>query len=77
MDDVLDLIASEKKHGKSISSDQYNKKTTYVTLLGLEQSRHLAQQLYQSALKLLYTLPREPTSLIYLTEQVIGADASV
>ena len=32
IDDVLDITQSEKKHGKKVSSDQINGKTTYVSL---------------------------------------------
>jgi geranylgeranyl diphosphate synthase type II len=38
-DDILDVTASENKHGKVVSSDVINQKTTYVTLLGQENSR--------------------------------------
>ncbi len=35
-DDIIDVVDSRNKHGKAVSSDQANQKTTYVSLLGLE-----------------------------------------
>lgn len=48
IDDVLDVTASEKKHGKAIASDEINNKMTYVTLLGLEPARRAAFELLHS-----------------------------
>lgn len=50
VDDILDVTASEKKHGKAISSDETKGKTTYVTLLGIEGARQAAQHLLDKAL---------------------------
>ncbi|MGZ3633521.1 MAG: polyprenyl synthetase family protein [Parachlamydiaceae bacterium] len=49
MDDILDVRKSLEKHGKSISSDVANNKTTYVTLLGMEAAEAIAHQLVSSA----------------------------
>lgn len=45
IDDVIDVTASFQKHGKSVSSDSINHKSTYVTLLGLEPAKQTAQEL--------------------------------
>lgn len=45
IDDVIDVTASVQKHGKAISSDSINNKSTYVTLLGLESAKEAAQDL--------------------------------
>lgn len=42
VDDILDVTASVEKHGKLVSSDITNQKTTYVSLLGLEEAKNSA-----------------------------------
>lgn len=48
-DDILDVIGDENKLGKKCGSDRKDHKNTYVTLLGLEQSKSLARELALSA----------------------------
>ncbi len=52
-DDILDCTGDEKTLGKPIGSDAENKKTTYVTLLGLEDAKKRAKELTQSAISAL------------------------
>lgn len=44
LDDVRDVTDSEAKHGGKVSSDIRNEKSTYVSLLGIEQAKRLAQE---------------------------------
>ncbi|MDQ7031794.1 MAG: polyprenyl synthetase family protein [Desulfonauticus sp.] len=53
IDDILDVIGDEKKLGKPIGSDIKQGKSTYPTLIGLEQSYDLAQQSINQALECL------------------------
>lgn len=71
IDDVLDVTASEKKHGKKIASDLANDKSTYVSLLGLEQSKAMAQALYHTATQKLQQLPCDVSLLIQLADLMI------
>ncbi len=71
IDDVLDVTASGQKHGKATASDITNQKTTYVSLLGLEQAQALAHQLFQSAVSQLKQLPYDITLLTRLAELVV------
>ena len=48
-DDILDVIGDEEQLGKPIGSDAESKKSTYVSLLGLEKSRELAEALTDEA----------------------------
>lgn len=57
IDDVRDLTASVEKHGKAISSDALNGKTTYASLLGVEGAKQAANQLLFSSLKRLDKFP--------------------
>lgn len=57
IDDVIDVTGSVKKHGKAISSDALNGKTTYVSLLGLEEAKKAAYALLENALRRLDAIP--------------------
>jgi geranylgeranyl diphosphate synthase type II len=71
MDDVLDVTASEQKHGKKTASDIANNKTTYVSLMGLEQSRALAQKLSDEAAQTLRQLPYDVSLLTGLAQLIV------
>ena len=44
-DDILDVTADTASLGKPQGSDQHNDKTTYVSLLGLEQAQSKASEM--------------------------------
>ena len=71
IDDTLDVTASMEKHGTLIGSDKQNNKTTYASLLGVEQARSLAGDLHQSALNLLSRLPYDTGILEAIAEIMI------
>ncbi len=43
VDDVLDIVGDEKTLGKPVGSDQQQGKVTYPSLVGIEESRRLAE----------------------------------
>ncbi len=51
-DDYLDITSDAKTLGKDIGSDSENNKTTYVTLLGVEESKALSDKLYNEAIEI-------------------------
>lgn len=53
VDDILDVTATTEMLGKTAGKDEDNDKPTYVSLLGLEQARVVAQQCSQGALQAL------------------------
>lgn len=57
VDDIIDVTASEEKHGKKTASDAINGKQTYATLLGIETAQAEAQRLHEEANQLLKQLP--------------------
>lgn len=57
IDDVIDVTASVEKHGRTVSSDALNGKTTYVSLLGLEEAKKAADLLLDSAYLRLEGIP--------------------
>jgi geranylgeranyl diphosphate synthase type II len=71
IDDVLDITHSQQKHGKNISSDITNQKSTYVSLIGIPASQNLALSLSQSALQNLQSLPINPSLLSQLTSFIL------
>ena len=50
VDDILDVIGDEKELGKPIGSDADSNKSTYVTILGIEQSQKCADELTKKAI---------------------------
>lgn len=52
-DDILDCTGDESVLGKPIGSDAENGKTTYVTILGLENARKKADEITNDAVKIL------------------------
>ncbi len=52
-DDILDVTATSAELGKPTGSDEKNQKTTYVSLLGLEECHNLNRQLTQKAIETL------------------------
>ena len=55
-DDILDVIGDTKTLGKPVRSDVQNRKNTYVSLLGVEQSAQLADSLTAQAKAALQTI---------------------
>lgn len=50
VDDILDVEADTTTLGKTAGKDADSNKPTYVTILGLVQAKHLAQQLHDDAI---------------------------
>ncbi len=51
VDDVLDVLSDEATLGKPIGSDKDNQKSTYVSLLGIEECRKRTAALTERAIK--------------------------
>lgn len=49
IDDILDVVGDAEKLGKPIGSDRESGKSTYVTLLGPEESKKYAEKLTEEA----------------------------
>ena len=50
IDDILDIEADTTTLGKTAGKDANSNKPTYVTILGLDVAKQLAQQLYETAI---------------------------
>jgi len=55
-DDILDIIGETEKIGKRQGADQQHRKSTYPALLGLDNAKAKAWELYQEALAALNAL---------------------
>lgn len=53
IDDILDVVGDEKELGKPIGSDADSNKSTYVTILGIDESRKYADELTNNAVNAL------------------------
>ena len=56
-DDILDVTGSQEVIGKPVNSDEKNKKTTYVTLDGLDKAKKDVEQISAEAIEELGKLP--------------------
>lgn len=58
-DDILDVTSTSEELGKPVLSDEKNQKTTYVTLVWLDQARADVAEISARAVSLLKELPGE------------------
>lgn len=71
MDDILDVRESVLKHGKAVSSDQINNKSTYVSLMGIEAAEAQAGKLVEEAKRGLLSAGIEGGALLELADFVL------
>lgn len=70
-DDILDITGNESDLGKPINSDSKNKKSTFVSLYGLEQSKLYVKDYSTKAIELFKKVGSGTDDLIELTEKLI------
>lgn len=70
VDDILDVTSSTEILGKPVGSDGENQKSTYVSLLGLEESKALANKLTERAKEALSVFGDEKEFLIMLADRL-------
>ncbi|OZI74379.1 polyprenyl synthetase family protein [Bordetella genomosp. 12] len=74
VDDILDVTADSASLGKTAGKDAVENKPTYVSLLGLEQARELAEALRQSAHLALSPLGDSGARLAQLADFIVLRD---
>ncbi len=62
-DDILDVTSSDEELGKPVGSDNENSKSTYVSLLGVDECRKLVSQLTDKAVEALNIFDSDVSSL--------------
>jgi geranylgeranyl diphosphate synthase type II len=70
-DDILDVTSTTEVLGKPVGSDAENGKTTFVTLLGLEQSQALVEELTEQGKNAAQKLA-QPEFLLWLADYLAG-----
>lgn len=70
IDDILDTVGDTQTLGKQVGSDAQNKKSTYVSLLGLEEAEKTAKSLTAEACEALQMFGGEADTLIQLAEML-------
>lgn len=73
-DDILDVTSDTKTLGKPVGSDADNKKSTYVSLLGLEEARSKVQKLTDDAVAALECFGGGAESLRNLAVQLASRE---
>lgn len=70
-DDILDVTESVAKHGKSVSSDLTNDKSTFVSLYGIDHAKLKATDLKKRSQKSFLALPINSSLLTEFTEMIL------
>jgi len=73
-DDILDVTQSEAKHGRTVGSDLLNKKTTYVSLLGLDGAEEHAKKHTDLAIEALNGIPHNTDLLKNIAESLLSRE---
>ncbi len=72
IDDILDVTSTSEVLGKPIGSDADNSKTTFVTLLGLDDAKKYALKLTNEALNILSSFDGDTNRLVALTNLLLN-----
>lgn len=70
VDDILDITSDTDTLGKPVGSDAKNAKSTFVSLLGLEECKLLTNRLTENAVQALKVLPNDTEFLEMLANQL-------
>jgi geranylgeranyl diphosphate synthase type II len=73
-DDILDVIGDEAELGKPVGSDEKNQKTTYVSLVGIEQAKTDVKKFSEDAKKELELFIGEDDFLMNLITYLIDRE---
>lgn len=73
-DDILDVEGDTKLLGKPQGSDEKSAKSTYPSLMGLNNTKEYLQQLHREALQALNTIPYNTQTLTTFTDYLFNRD---
>lgn len=74
VDDILDIVGDEAKLGKNVGSDIDNEKSTYPSLIGLEKSKEIANQLIKEAKASINQISKDNAFLNGLAEYIVDRE---
>ena len=72
LDDILDHTSTKEVLGKTTGKDEKTKKTTFVSIFGLEKSREMAGALTQECIGILDALSRDTERLKELSMKLLS-----
>ena len=72
--DLLDIIGEESKLGKKVGSDIDNNKSTYPSLIGLEESKQIAKNLIEEAKLSIKAINNDGAFLCGLADYIIDRE---
>ena len=73
-DDILDVEGNEESLGKKIGADEENKKSTFVSIYGLEQSKKILEDYTQKAIDALSSYGERAEFLIELSKFLLSRE---
>ena len=71
-DDYLDIVADEKELGKPTHSDEKNLKTTYVNIVGTDESLRRIVSLSENAKKCLSEVRGDMSSVVEIIDMMVN-----
>ena len=74
VDDVLDATSTTDTLGKTAGADVANERSTFVTVLGLDEAQAAAERSWQTTERLLTALPGHPAALAAIAELIYHRD---
>lgn len=74
VDDILDIVGDESKLGKKVGSDIDNNKSTYPSLIGLEESKEEANRLIKEAKEALTQISNDTEFLSDLADYIVDRE---
>jgi geranylgeranyl diphosphate synthase type II len=70
-DDILNVSGDPKRLGKSVGTDQHRMKNTYPSVMGLEESKRLAETMVEKSIKALESFDEKAAPLRTLARYII------
>lgn len=71
-DDILDVVGDTAVIGKPVGSDEKNNKATYPSMVGLDESKRLAEEQCRLAKEALSGLPGDCDVLSYIADYILN-----
>ena len=72
VDDILDIESSTEELGKTSGADQNLGKATYPAIIGMAESKQLAQNLYQEAIASVSSISDNTQLLVELAKMIVS-----
>jgi geranylgeranyl diphosphate synthase type II len=74
VDDVLDATSTTDTLGKTAGADVANERSTFVTVLGLDEAQAAVERSWQKTERLLAALPGNPAALAAIAKRIYHRD---